>query len=190
MIGSLRGPGSVRKRLAARRLAAVLAAALTLASAAPAQTPGEYAVKGAFLLNFARYTEWPPAAFSGSTTPLVLCVVGDDPFGSALDSVEGKLVRGRPIRIDRNIDAAGLPSCHIAFISDSERSRVDSLLKITDTASVLTVSDIDRFARRGGVIGLFLEGERVRFEVNLRTAERAQLRLSSNLLRLATLVRQ
>src|SRR5262245_65637689 len=110
MLGCFRRRGSLRERLAACRLAAVLVAGLGLASTAPGQTPGEYAVKAAFLLNFARYTEWPGAAFSSSTQPLVLCVVGADPFGSALDTVEDKLVRGRPIHINRNLTGDGLRS--------------------------------------------------------------------------------
>jgi DNA invertase Pin-like site-specific DNA recombinase len=116
--------------------------------------------------------------------------VGEDPFGAALDSVEGKSAKGRQIHIERKPTAETLRQCHVAFISDSERPRIDQLLNTTENITVLTVSDIDRFARRGGVIGLLLEGDKVRFEVNVRAAERAQLKLSSNLLRLASILRE
>src|SRR5262245_8768724 len=122
MIDRWCGVGFFRAWLTAFQIATTLSVPLALASVVTGQTPGEYSVKAAFLLNFARYTEWPATAFSSSTTPLVLCIVGDDPFGQVLDTVEGKPVRGRPIRIERNMAAAGMRSCHIAFISDSERS--------------------------------------------------------------------
>jgi YfiR/HmsC-like len=161
---------------------------LAVATTIEGQSPGEYAVKAAFLLNFARFTDWPASAFDNDTAPLILCIVGKDPFGSALKGLDGKSAKGHPIQIDRKANPETLRTCHVAFISDSERSTLNRLLTATEKSSVLTVSDIERFARRGGVIGLLLEGGRIRFEVNLKAADRAQLRLSSNLLKLASIV--
>jgi uncharacterized protein DUF4154 len=168
-------------------LAAVL---IALAPPSAGQAFDEYAVKAAFLLNFTRYTDWPAAAFSNETAPLVLCIIGEDRFGPALESVNGKSVKGHPIQVDIKASATTVHHCHVAFISDSERSSLERWLQTVEKASVLTVSDIDRFARKGGVIGLLVEGGRVRFEVNLKAAERAQLKLSSNLLKLASIVRE
>jgi len=190
MIARLWGLVTCRMYMAVCQIALLLAAFLSATAILSGQGQGEYSVKAAFLLNFARYTDWPPSAFVNSTSPLVLCVIGADPFGAALDVIDGKSVRGRPLRIERHGLGGALRSCHLAFISDSERPGIDALLKTADAASTLTISDIDRFARRGGIIGLFVEGDRVRFEVNVRAAERARLKLSSNLLKLATLVRQ
>jgi len=174
-----------------RRIVSILIGGLlALATTIESQNPGEYAVKAAFLLNFTRFTDWPSSAFESETAPLVLCIVGADRFGPALERVEGKSAKGHSIRVERNSSHEMLRRCHVAFISDSERSRVDELLKTMQKTTVLTVSDIDRFARRGGVIGLVLEGDRIRFEVNLKAAERAQLRLSSDLLKLASIVRE
>jgi hypothetical protein len=182
---------SRQKSASFRRIVSLLIGGLlALATTIEGQNPGEYAVKAAFLLNFTRFTDWPPSAFESEAAPLVLCIVGADPFGPTLERVEGKSAKGHSIRVERNSSPEMLRRCHVAFISDSERSRVDQLLKTTQKITVLTVSDIDRFARRGGVIGLVLEGGMVRFEVNVKAAERAQLKLSSNLLRLASIVRE
>src|SRR6266571_4877191 len=126
------------------RLSVALAATLPLfVSASQAQPTEEYAVKAAFLYNFARFTEWPADSFASDSAPFVLCIVGRDPFGQALEAVEGRSVKGHAVRIDRRPAADKLRDCHIAFISQSERSRVRTVLKSAENDPVLTVSDID-----------------------------------------------
>jgi len=146
----------------------------------------ESSVKAAILFNVVRFTEWPPASFGSDTAPVVLCVVGPDPAG-ALERLDGKTLKGRPLSV-RATDEARLRQCHIAYISP-ERADLTDVLKAAEKFTVLTVSDIDRFARKGGMIGLVNEGGKIRFEINLRAAERAGLRLSSQLLKLASIVR-
>ncbi len=152
--------------------------------AAPTGSP-DYRVEAAFLVNFARFIEW-PGAVAGDTSPFVIGVVGDDPFGRALDeAVKGKTAQDRPMvvrRLDWRDDINRLP---MAFISASEHRHLPEILRRSDTASVVTVSDLAGFCRLGGVIALVAAGDRMRFEINVPAAHRKNLRISSRLLSLA-----
>jgi hypothetical protein len=161
------------------------------ATAALAQKPEEYDVKAAFLLNFARFAEWPAEAFVDAAAPLVIGVVGEDPFGPVLDaSVAGKRVHGRRIQVRRLADGpGGFPGYHLLFFGKmaSRQSRRDLLAKASEL-HILTVGEADDFCKDGGVINLVLRRSRVRFQIDPGAAERAGLRLSVRLLRLAELV--
>jgi len=148
-------------------------------------TPTEYDVKAAFLYNFAKFVEWPPDTFKEPTAPLTVCVLGDDPFGEALEKeFSGKTVQDRPI-VFEPLDHHAPAACQVLFVSASERKRVDAILQDLQGPPILTVSDIHRFVKHGGMIGFTLEDDRVRFEVNLAAAEQAGLKISSQLLKLA-----
>jgi hypothetical protein len=150
-----------------------------------AQRVAEYRVKAAFLQNFARFVEWPPAP-PGSE--FHLCVLGDDPFGHWIDeATAGERVKDRPVvvRRIRRIDEA---TCQTLFISPSESTRVRALLDGLGTAPVLTVSDLPQFADRGGMIGFTTVDGRVRFVANPAVARSAGLQLTSELLRVAASV--
>ncbi len=151
----------------------------------------EYLVKAAFLYNFAKFVEWPNGAFADQSSPLFLCILGRDPFGEALETIKGKRVMGREIVIKRYEDVGDIPAsgCNIVFISSSESKRLPSLLRTFEHLNVLTVSDMDGFARRGGIIGLITVKNKIRFEINVDAAERSHLRISSKLLRLSSIVR-
>ena len=176
-----------------RRIAVVLALAAALLSvpshAILAGGLSEYEVKAAFLVNFAKFVEWPATAFSSPSAPIVVAVVGDDPFGSDLDdAIRGKTVSGHPLvarRVDWRDDLAHL---HVVFISASEKRRLKDILHRLETASVLSVSDMDGFCSDGGLIAFVVENDRIRFEVNDGTAQRRGLKISSKLLSLATSV--
>lgn len=144
--------------------------------------PSEYQIKAAYLLNFVRYVEWPPARLP-SAAPLRLCVLGRDPFGDALASIDGRQVNGHEVRV-RLLDSVPLSGdCHLLFIADSEERRVGLILRSIAGRAVLTVSDIDGFAEAGGGIGLVVEEGRVRFDINQEALQREGLRASSQLLR-------
>ena len=149
----------------------------------------EYQVKAAFLYSFAKFVEWPPETFPSPTAEIGICVLGEDPFRALLDStVQSKTVEGRPLTVYR---LANLPigtKCKILFIAASERYRLAAVLDALPFG-VLTVGDLPEFANRGGVIGLQLEGERIRLIVNLTAAGKARLRISSRLLGLATITK-
>jgi YfiR/HmsC-like len=187
------GPWSALDR--ARRLAARLIGMATLllsgllpGGAALASEFDEYAVKAAYLYNFAKYVEWPPEAFVSLDAPLLICVAGDNPFGGALDTLSGKLVESHPVVVRATPTAASFDKCHIVFISRAEQGRFKPLLTKLARLPILTVSDITDFARSGGMIGLTEADQRIRFDINLTVARQANLKLSSQLLKLATIV--
>ena len=145
----------------------------------------EYELKAAFLYNFAKFVEWPVGAFSDQGAPIVVGVVGDDPFNGSLDSVVGKSANGRQVAIRRLSASQDLRSCHMLFVSSSERKRLGEIVASVDGASVLTVGEMEGFASNGGMITLTMEDNKVRFEINAGMARRARLKISSKLLSLA-----
>ena len=144
----------------------------------------EYQVKAAFLLNFTKFIEWPEMAFAGSDSPIAICILGNDPFGGALDRlVEGESVSGRKVTVQRIKRAPSSKSCQVLFAGASEKDAL-KLLPVLGTG-VLTVGEGDTFARDGGMIAFVIENRRVRFEINQTVAETAGLKLSARLLNVA-----
>jgi hypothetical protein len=158
-----------------------------------AQQPkvSEYQVKATYLYNFGRFVQWPPNAAAAKGDSFSICVLGHDPFGPTLDStLAGETLDGKPLavkRISTPRDAAG---CRILFISSTEENHLKEILVALDESGVLTVSDMPAFSRRGGMIQFVVEGDKVRFEINLTKTETAKLTLSSELLKVATIVRR
>ena len=146
----------------------------------------EYQIKAAYLVNFARYVHW--RTHPGGDGPLRLCVLGDDPFGPALDSISGKRIQDRALVIARYRRVALLRHCHLVFVSRSEAGRLDLILQTLAGQPVLSVSDLPEFTRAGGIIGFITRQRRVRFEVNTAAARRSGIELSSRLLRSAVIV--
>jgi hypothetical protein len=143
----------------------------------------EAKVKSAFLLNFARYVEWPD---TNSANPIVIGVLGVDPFGRHLDStVEGKTVERRPVHLKRSQNVSDLADCHVIFISASERTRLATILAHIGDKRILTVSDMDGFTAGGGMIQLKKKQNTMRFDINREAAEKVHLKISSKLLKLA-----
>ena len=145
--------------------------------------PLEYQVKGAFLVKFALFIEWPAAKTNADTNaPLVVGFLGKDPFGDQFDqAVKNERSQGRPIQIRRGRELAELGDCQIIFFCASEAGRFAELLRQLAGRPVLTVADEPGFARRGGMIGFIKEPGKVRFEINPGAAEKAGLKLSSKL---------
>ncbi len=171
-------------------IAAACALALgALESRAATPTAKEYEVKAAFLLNFAQYIEWPPAVFPTPAAPIIIGILGDDPFGNVLDqTVRDETFKNRPFAIHRSRQVDHLKHCHLIFISKSERGRLAHIFASLAGRHCLTVGETDRFAHNGGVINFRLQGANVRFEINLDAARRSGLTISSKLLRLAIIV--
>jgi hypothetical protein len=152
--------------------------------------PTEYEVKAAYLYNFGKFVEWPAKARTADGF-FNICVLGQDPFGTTFDTtIAGESINGTKVMIKRAAKPQDALSCRILFISSSEESRLKEIVAILDKASVLTVSDIPQFTRRGGMIQFVVAANKVRFEVNLTIAERAGLILSSQLLKVAISVRR
>ena len=174
-----------------RRAVVLVAALLALAAAtgrAQAQ-PTEYQVKAVFLFNFSQFVDWPAAAFADARSPLVIGVLGDDPFGATLDEiVRGETVNGRPLAVRRYESVDEIDNCHILFIDRSQAGKLDRVVDTLKERSVLTVGDFDGFARHGGIIRFVTVGNKVRLHVNLAAAQQANLTISSKLLRPAQIV--
>jgi hypothetical protein len=154
-------------------------------SAQTAPSP-EYQVKAVFLFNLAQFVEWPPRAFPDAQSPLVIGVLGEDPFGGYLDeTLRGEKVNNRPLLLQRHRRVAEIKMCHVLFISRSETDRLDQILSSLKGRSILTVSDIDDFINRGGMIRLVTERNKIRLRIGLDAVRAANLKVSSKLLRLA-----
>jgi hypothetical protein len=164
------------------------AAALLCAHALGAPTAGfgprEYQIKAVFLYNFAQFVDWPQTAFADDHSPFVVAVLGDDPFGAALDeTIRGERLNGRGLAVIRSNRVEDLLACHILFISRSESGRLDQVLSALKGRSILTVSDIDGFSHLGGMIQFVTENNKVRLRINNDAARSAGLKISSKLLR-------
>jgi len=158
-----------------------------------AQQPkvSEYHVKAVYLYNFGRFVQWPANATAAKGDSFSICVLGQDPFGPSLDStLAGETLDGKPLAVKRISTTRDAGECRILFISSTEENRLKEILVALDESSILTVSDMPSFSRRGGMIQFVLEGDKVRFEINLTRAETAKLTLSSELLKVATTVRR
>ena len=150
----------------------------------------EYQLKAVFLFNFVQFVDWPPSAAQDSQPPLLIGILGDDPFGSFLDeTVRGERVGARSIQVRRYRRIADIEACNILFNSRSESERVPEILSAVKNRPVLTVSDGDGFASQGGIIQFFTDKNRIRIRINLDAAEAANLTISSKLLRVAEVVR-
>jgi hypothetical protein len=170
--------------------ALALGALLWLAGSGDARAAqtGERELKAAFLYNFAKFVDWPPAAFPEPATPVILCVLGDDAIGASLERVvKGETLNDRRLVVRRLRDPQEVRDCHVLFVSPAEK-HISQLLASLREAGVLTVGDGNDFLDQGGMIRFFLEQNRVRFDINLDAAERSRLKLSSKLLRLARAV--
>lgn len=170
-------------------MAAGLAIMGARASAAQTVQASASDVQAVFLFNFAQFVEWPAEAFSDPRAPLVIGILGKDPFGGFLDeTVRGETVRGRTFRVDRYRRVEDVSECHILFISRSESKRLDSILAALKDKPILTVSNGDDFDRAGGIIRFILDKSKIRLSVDLEAAQAARLTFSSKLLRSAEIV--
>ena len=149
----------------------------------------EYEIKAAFLYNFAKFVDWPSEVFADSTQPIIIGIVGRDPFGRVIDQIiKGRKVKGRKLVVKRFNRIKDLEFCHILFISSLEKKRMVEVIEKIKNTSVLTIGETKRFAYEGGIIKLVNQDNKVRFEINVWAAQQANLRISSTLLRLAKIV--
>jgi hypothetical protein len=176
-------------RLPVRIACCLLTVALggLLPSRPAAQTASTPDLQAAFLLNFARFTEWPvPAA----RLPLVFCVFGADRVGDALETaLRSQTIGGRRLSLARLEPSASVTHCQVLFVGRDASGRGLPLLERASGHPILTVSDRAGFAQTAGIVELFVEHGRMRFAVNIDAAERSRLTLSSRLLGLAKIVR-
>jgi hypothetical protein len=149
------------------------------------EIPLEQAVKAAFVYNFVQLVTWPESPLTRAAT-LSICVLDDDSLADALETtVRDKRVMGRPLAVGRFSRIEEVAPCAVLFVGRGMAGRLPQIRQRLQGLAVLTVSDAKGFTSQGGMIGLFLEDNRVRFEVELATAQAAGLQISSKLLRLA-----
>jgi hypothetical protein len=149
----------------------------------------EYPLKAVFLLNFAQFTGWPASTFEHADSPLVIGVLGTDPFGAVLDdAVRGETVNGRKFVVQRYRHVADATNCQILFISQSETPHWDAIMAALKGKPVLTVSEIEGTSYRGVCVRFITENNKIRLRINTATLKNAGLTMSSQLLRLAEIV--
>jgi hypothetical protein len=187
---------TVRRIVTAVRAAAVAvlvtgAPYLDIPRPADAQsTQREYQIKAAFVYNFVKFVDWPAAALPETSDTINVCVLGDEAFAAGFDTLTDKTVKGKKLAVRRVEQVKDADGCHVLFIGSSEEKRAPQVLQTLQGASVLTVGEMDRFPQLGGIINFVVERNKLRFEINVSGAERARLKLSSQLLGLAKVVRQ
>jgi hypothetical protein len=170
-------------------LVMVAGALCPMTSVVSAQTATAPELKALYLLNFVKFTEWPQAALA-ARAPITLCVLNDDDVAGNLTTlVKGRIVDGHALTVSSLSDASSLAGCGLIYASGTDARRSAALLDSLAGKPVLTVGELDKFARLGGVAGFFVEEGTLRFAINLAAAERAGLVLSSKLLSLARLVK-
>jgi hypothetical protein len=168
------------------RLTAILVIGIGGATLAAEPEVGEYQVKGAFLLNFTKFVDWPSQAFKGPGDPISICILGGNPFGAGLDrAAHDTLVGNRAVSVRQVPDGQQASQCQVVFVMASERKRTRALVEALRDRNVLTVGETEGFLSSGGVINFKLEGERVRIEISAAAADRAGLHISAKLLSLA-----
>lgn len=150
----------------------------------------EYQIKSAFLFNFTKYVKWPASAFKDARAPLVVAVIGKDPFGPMLDKdCGGKTANGRKIVVKRFPSVDRLEACHLLFVPASEADNGALIARRYAGSSVLIVGESKGFAEHHGLINFYIEKKKVNFEVNVASVKREKLAISSQLLKLARIVK-
>lgn len=152
------------------------------------QPSKEYQVKAVFLFNFTQFVEWPTDSFQDPTSPLVICIIGEDPFGSYLEKIiDGEKVAQHPLTIKHVSSIEEIKDSHILFINTTG-NQMKEILSSVKGQHILTVSDANNFAKNGGVIRMYTEERKIKIRINLTAAKANQLTISSKLLRIADIV--
>jgi hypothetical protein len=171
-----------------RALCGVLLLLFGWGARADAQDVTEVTLKGAFLFNFARFTEWPADALHPDTA-VSACVLGDRAVADAFaKTVKGKQLAGRTIAVTNLPPTGSIPTCHVLYLSGVAETRIAEIVSTLRDTPVLTVSDSETFTKRGGIVQIFVDSGKMKFRINSRSAKRARLQLSSRLLALAEVV--
>lgn len=163
----------------------------------------EYQVKAAFIYNFIKFVDWPKEKLADSNEPIIIGIVGKDPFGDAFAPVKDKDDKGRKIitkrfksfqelkksnennqgELEQQIEA--MRKCHLLFICSSEEENLKEIINAVKNQSVLTIGETKGFLETGGIINFIVEEQKVRFEINAAIARQGKLQIRSQLLRLA-----
>jgi hypothetical protein len=172
-----------------KRFAAICLLSLSADLFAAPPTPNESQVKAVYLNGYAKFIKWPDHAFSHPDTPFRICVFGENPFGNALNlAVKGETISGRTMQADYIASQEQISLCQILYISDSEQIRLETILATAQQYPVLTISDLDNFVPKGGMIQFYARGNTIRFLIDPTTLRESGLEPNANLLRIADVV--
>lgn len=165
--------------------------AITPAFAADSTGSKEYQLKAAFIYNFTKFVEWPPQSFTQTNSPIVIGILGRNPFDDELEKiVKERYVNGRGIVVKHITSPPGPEPFHLVFVSNGEEEKWAEVLKSFQKTAVLTVGESEKFALSGGMINFIRQADKVRFEINQDSTEEAGLKINAQLLKLATSVRR
>lgn len=190
----MRGPLQIRIQTIRQALRVLLLGVLLagiLGALAPVRGHAEgreYEFKSAYVYNFIKFVDWPAQRLPASSSTINVCVVGKEAYRAALDTINGKLVKGKTIAVTPYNGPQDISRCHILFVGDAETTHLSALLEGARPAGVLTVGDSSSFVKEGGVIRFRNENNKIRFDINPRAAEESGLTISSQLLKLARIV--
>lgn len=181
---------SVHRRgiVIATRFFLAAAAMYFLATSARAQSP-EYKLKAVYLFNFVQFVDWPETAFADEKSPLIVGVLGNDPFGKTLDAtVEEEVLKGRLLVVRRYRNVKEIKECHVLYVNVADARNQKSILAALKGRSILTVSDAEGFTANGGIIQFITKDNKIGFQINTDAAKAANLSISSKLLQLAKVI--
>jgi hypothetical protein len=150
--------------------------------------PLESQVTAAIIFNFTKFVDWPTESLAGNNQ-LNVCIAGTNPFNSSKEQYQNRNSKGKTVRIRSVSGPQDVHGCNLLFIDQSEQANLTAYIKQTSGIPILTVSNIGEFASNHGIIGLFKQDDRMRFEINLEGARRSRLNISSNMLKLAKIVK-
>ena len=156
---------------------------------ASSSPPSACQVETAMIFNMTRFVEWPEESFSAGNTPFTICVLGKGELASAVGALQGKTIKGRQVVVRQVSPVVEKEACQILVIDKSERRRLRTVFKQLGRNGVLTVSDAPRFAATGGTVGFVELDGRVSFEINPEAGRQCRIKISSQLLNLAHIVR-
>lgn len=169
-------------------IAIIVVGCVGIGKAAPQEGYTEEVIKVGIVFNLVMFVKWPVESFVDNSSPLNMCVIGKDPFKGGLSSIEGKLVKKRKLGVRILKDNDNMSDCHLAYVSASESGNFEKIIDALALSHVLTVGETPGFAERGGIVNLIKKEGRIGFEINIDAAKRANINISSELLKLATIV--
>lgn len=170
------------------KLRAIYITVFSLVLVSSRQVPKEYQVKAVFLYNFTQFVSWPEATLEADA-PLVIGVVGPNPFGTYLEeTIKGETVQGHPIVVKHFETADAVKPCHVLFINLTDKTAIKKLTDKAASDHTLTVGDALAVEKQGGIIRFVSESNKIKLRINLTTAKNANIVISSKLLKLAEVI--
>ncbi|MCP4343448.1 MAG: YfiR family protein [Desulfobulbaceae bacterium] len=150
------------------------------------QESKEQEIKAAFLVQFIKYVKWPSHCFAGADNPIVIGIIGPDPFGSTIDKISRSVsTKGRSVEVRRLRSLSGVNQCHILYISSEEPERIEEIITLLSNKPLILVSDRSDFLTLGGTIQFIKVDSKMRFAINTTNLKRKGLKISSKLLNVA-----